>query len=167
MYPELIKSIVENMNLSNREELIAKLDQANTPNPEAQAQAQQAQQAQLQSQLEFQASQTAAHNGQAQESAARAAKANAEAQAVPQELEIDRIKAITANLQVGTADDKEFQRRLEISKQLIKEREVAVKEGNVEQPAPQAQPQAVPPAQPQAMPQGMPQPMQPNQGELQ
>ena len=167
MYPELIKSIVENMNLSNREELIAKLDQANTPNPEAQAQAQQAQQAQLQSQLEFQASQTAALNGQAQESAARAAKANAEAQAVPQELEIDRIKAITANLQVGTADDKEFQRRLEISKQLIKEREVAVKEGNVEQPAPQAQPQAVPPAQPQAMPQGMPQPMQPNQGELQ
>ena len=167
LYTTLIQSVVDNMNLSNREELIAKLDQANTPNPEAQAQAQQAQQAQLQSQLEFQASQTAALNGQAQESAARAAKANAEAQAVPQELEIDRIKAITANLQVGTADDKEFQRRLEISKQLIKEREVAVKEGNVEQPAPQAQPQAVPPAQPQAMPQGMPQPMQPNQGELQ
>ena len=51
MYPELVKSIVDNMNLSNREELIAKLDQANQPNPEAQ----QAQQAAQQAQLEFQA----------------------------------------------------------------------------------------------------------------
>ncbi len=159
MYPELVKSIVDNMNLSNREELIAKLDQANTPNPEAQAQAQQAQQAQLQAQLAFQGAQTAALQGQATESQARAAKLAAEAQAVPQELEIDRIKAITANLKEGDQDDKEFQRRLEISKQLLKEREVAVKEGNVEQPAPQARPQAIPPAQPE--------PMQPNMGELQ
>jgi hypothetical protein len=87
MYPELVKSIIDNMNLSNREELIAKLDQANQPNPEAQAQAQQAQQAQLQAQLAFQGAQTAALQGQATESQARAAKLAAEAQAVPQELE--------------------------------------------------------------------------------
>ena len=124
MYPELVKSIVDNMNLSNREELIAKLDQANQPNPEAQ----QAQQAAQQAQMAFQASQTAALNGQAQESQARAAKAAAEAQAVPQELEIDRIRAVTANLQAGDADDKEFQKRLKISEQLLKEREVAIKE---------------------------------------
>jgi hypothetical protein len=142
MYPELVKSIVENMNLSNREELIAKLDQANQPNP----QAQEAQQATQKAQLQFQTSQTAALNGQAKESEARAVKALAEAQAVPQELEIDRIKAVTTNLQVGDADDKEFKRRLEISKQLLKEREVSVKEGNVEQPA--AQPQPQPPMQP-------------------
>jgi hypothetical protein len=79
-------------------------------------------------------------------------KAMAEAQAVPQELEIDRIRAVTANLQAGDADDKEFQKRLEISKQLLKEREVAVKEqGNVEAtPTPQAEPQAMP--QPQGLP---------------
>ena len=147
MYPELVKSIVENMNLSNREELIAKLDQANQPNP----QAQEAQQATQKAQLQFQASQTAALNGQAKESEARAVKAQAEAAAVPQELEIDRIKAVTTNLQAGDADDKEFKRRLEISKQLLKEREVSVKEGNVEQPAPQPQPQP---------------PMQPNIGQL-
>jgi hypothetical protein len=148
MYPELVKSIVDNMNLSNREELIAKLDQANQPNPEAQ----QAQQATQQAQLQFQASQTNALNGQAKESEARAMKAMAEAQAVPQELEIDRIRAVTANLQAGDADDKEFQKRLEISKQLLKEREVAVKEqGNVEAtPTPQAEPQAMP--QPQGLP---------------
>ncbi|MGB0359759.1 MAG: hypothetical protein ACPGC4_07980, partial [Litorivicinaceae bacterium] len=46
----------------------------------------------------------------------------------PQELEIDRIKAVTANLQKGDADDKEFEKRLKISEQLLKEREVAVKE---------------------------------------
>ena len=132
MYPELVKSIVDNMNLSNREELIAKLDQANQPNPEAQ----QAQQAAQQAQMAFQASQTAALNGQAQESQARAAKAAAEAQAVPQELEIDRIRAVTANLQAGDADDKEFQKRLKISEQLLKEREVAVKEVT-KQPNPQ------------------------------
>ena len=142
MYPELVKSIVENMNLSNREELIAKLDEANQPNP----QAQQAQQATQQAQLQFQSSQTAALNGQAKESEARAVKALAEAQAVPQETEIARIKAVTTNLQAGDADDKEFKRRLEISKQLLKEREVSVKEGNVEQPA--AQPQPQPPMQP-------------------
>jgi hypothetical protein len=152
MYPELVKSIVDNMNLSNREELIAKLDQANQPNPEAQ----QAQQATQQAQLEFQGSQTAALNGQAKESEARAMKAMAEAQAVPQELEIDRIRAVTANLQAGDADDKEFQKRLEISKQLLKEREVAVKEGNVEAtPTPQAEPVSQPPM------------MQPQQGQLQ
>jgi len=140
MYPELIKSIVDNMNLANREELIAKLDQSNQPNPEAQ-QAQQQAQAQ---QAEFQASQTNALNGQAKESEARAMKAMAEAQAVPQELEIDRIKAVTANLSAGDRDDKEFEKRLKISTQLLKEREIAVKEeqGNVEAtPEPTAMPQ--------------------------
>ena len=151
MYPKLVTSIIDNMNLSNREELISTLEQANQPNPEAQQAAQAAQQAQLQ----FQASQTAALNGQAQESAARAQKLGMEAQAIPQELEIDRIKAVTTNLKAGDADDKEFQKRLEISKQLLKEREIAVKEGNVEAtPAPQA------PAVPQAMPQQPPQGLQ-------
>jgi len=143
MYPKLVMSIIDNMNLSNREELIATLEQANQPNPEAQ----QAQQAAQQAQMQFQQSQTAALNGQAQESAARAQKITVEAQAIPQELEIDRIKAVTTNLKAGDADDKEFQKRLEISKQLLKEREVAVKEGNVE---------ATPAPQESVMPQQMP-----------
>jgi hypothetical protein len=134
MYPKLVTSIIDNMNLSNREELIATLEQANQPNPEAEQQAMQAQQAAQQAQLAFQAAQAAALNGQAQESAARSQKLAVEAQAIPQELEIDRIKAVTTNLKVGDADDKEFQKRLEISKQLLKEREVAVKEGNVTPP---------------------------------
>ncbi len=124
MYSQLIMSIVDNMNLANREELVAALQQANQPDEQAQQAQQQAQQAQL----AFQASQTAALQGQATESQARAQKLAAEASVVPQELEIDRIKAVTTNLQAGDADDKEFQKRLKISEQLLKEREVAVKE---------------------------------------
>ena len=156
MYPELVKSIVDNMNLSNREELIAKLDQANQPNPEAAQMAQ----AQAQAQMQFQGAQTAALGGQAQESQARAAKYAAEAQAVPQELEIDRIRAVTANLAIGDADDNEFKKRVEIAKQLLKEREVAVKEGTTVKATPQ--PQARP--EPTAMPR--PPMMQPPQGQL-
>jgi len=99
MYSQLIMSIVDNMNLANREELVAALQQASQPNPEAQ----QAQQAAQQAQLAFQASQTAALQGQATESQARAQKLAAEASVVPQELEIDRIKAVTANLKQGDA----------------------------------------------------------------
>ena len=136
MYPKLVMSIIDNMNLSNREELVQVLEQANQPNPEAQ----QAQQAAQQAQLQFQASQTAALNGQATESQARAQKITAEAQAIPMELEIDRIKAATVNLQAGSADDKEFERRLKISEQLLKEREIAVKEGNNKEKTPPAAP---------------------------
>ena len=148
MYSQLIMSIVDNMNLSNREQLVAALQQANQPNPQAQQLAMATQQAQL----EFQQSQTAALKGQAIESQARAQKMQVEAGAIPQELEIDRIKAVSSNLTAGDADDKEFEKRLKISEQLLKEREVAVKEGNVaQQAARQAQPVA-----PQPQLQGLP-----------
>jgi len=124
LYNTLIQSIIDNMNLSNREELIAAMQQAMQPNPEAQQMAQAAQQAQI----EFQQSQTAALGAQAQESVARASKLAAEAQAVPMELEIDRINAITRNLREGDAEDKEFERRMRVADTLLKERQIKGKE---------------------------------------
>jgi hypothetical protein len=118
LYPTLIQSIIDNMNLSNREELIIALQQAAQPSPEQQ----QAQQAAQQVQMEFQQSQTNALNGQAAESQARAAKIAAETKAIPVELETDQIKAITANLRVGTEDDKEFERRLKVADTALKEK---------------------------------------------
>jgi len=118
LYPTLIQSIIDNMNLSNREELIARLEQAAQPSPEQQQAAQAAQQVQM----EFQQSQTNALNGQAAESQARAQKIAAETKAIPVELETDQIKAITANLKVGTADDKEFERRLKVADTALKEK---------------------------------------------
>ena len=134
LYPTLIQSIVDNMNLSNREELIAAMSQAMQPNP----QAQQSQMAVQQAQMEFQQSQTAALNAQAQESAARAGKLVAEAQAVPQELEIDKINAITRNLKEGDQDDKEFERRMKVAQTLLKEREVKAREQGNQQVQKQA-----------------------------
>ena len=118
LYTTLIQSIIDNMNLSNREQLIAAMTQAQQVSPE-QAQAQQQIQ-QLQAAL--QQSQTNALNGQAAESQARAQKIAAETKAIPVELETAQIKAITNNLQVGDADDKEFDRRMKIADTALKER---------------------------------------------
>jgi len=120
LYNTLIQSIIDNMNLSNREELLAAMAQAMQPNPQAQQMQMQAQQ----SQLQFQQSQTAALAAQAQESQARAAKLAAEAQAVPEELEIDKINAITRNLKEGDSEDKEFERRMRVAETLLKEKQI-------------------------------------------
>ena len=120
LYPVLIQSIIDNMNLSNREELIATMQQASQPDPQAQQMAMVAQQAQL----EFQQAQTAALQGQAAESQARAVKYAVDSELAPQELEIDRIEAITRNLKEGDQEDKEFERRLKVADRLLKERQL-------------------------------------------
>ena len=130
LYPVLIQSIIDNMNLSNREELIAAMQQASQPDPQAQQMAMAAQQAQL----EFQQSQTAALSAQAAESQARAAKYAMDTQLAPEELEIEKIEAITRNLKEGDQEDKEFERRLKVADVLLKEKELADKAKPKEQP---------------------------------
>ena len=130
MYPMLIESIIDNMNLSNREEMIAKLRQANQPNPEAQ----QAAQMQMQVQMAKEQATAAALQAQAAEANARAQKYARETEFTAYDAETDRIKAVTTNLQAGTEDDKEFERRLKAAQVLIKEKEVNLKE---QQQAPQ------------------------------
>jgi formaldehyde-activating enzyme involved in methanogenesis len=120
LYNTLIQSVIDNMNLSNREELLQAMAQAMQPNPQAQQITLAAQEAQLR----FQESQTAALSAQAQESSARAQKLAAEAAVVPQEIEIDTINAITKNLRDGNQDDKEFERRLKVADRLLKERQL-------------------------------------------
>ena len=140
LYNTLIQSVVDNMNLSNREELVAALQQASQPNPQAQQMQQQVQQLQMQ----FQQSQTQALSAQAQESQARAAKLAAEAAVVPQELEIDKINAITRNLKEGDAEDKEFERRMKVAETLLKEKAIEgktdVNRPRTESPTPTSQP---------------------------
>ncbi len=124
LYPVLIQSIIDNMNLSNREELIATMQKASQPDPQAQQMQQQMQQAQMQAQMAFQEAQTAALNAQSEESKARAQKLMIEAQTIPDELEIDKLKAITTNIRKGEEDDREFERRLKIADRLLKEKEI-------------------------------------------
>jgi hypothetical protein len=122
-YPVMLKSIVDNMNVANREELIGLIDKASQPTPEQQQAGEETRQAEL----AFQASQTAALSSQANESNARASKLAAETQAVPQELEIERIKAITANIKEGNEDDKQFERRLAVADRILKDKAIEYK----------------------------------------
>ena len=49
----------------------------------------------------------------------------------PQELEIDKISAVTRNLQAGNEDDKEFERRLKVAELALKETELEDKKESV------------------------------------
>ena len=120
MYPMLIESIIENMNISNREELIARLQQSQQPNP----QAQQAQQMQMQVALAKEQATAAALQAQAAEAQARAEKYKMETSVTQYEAETDRIKAVSTNLQDGTADDKEFERRFKIAELMLKDKQL-------------------------------------------
>lgn len=127
MYPMLVSAVIDNMSLSNREELKAQLQQLMQPNP----QQQQVQQQQLQLQLAQLQANVELLQSQAAESQSRAQKLSLEAQAVPAKVENDRIRAISANIKPGEQDDMEFQRRAKIAELVLKEREIASKEAIV------------------------------------
>ena len=117
MYPLLLEAVIDHMNISNREELIATLKQSSQPDPQQQQLAQQQaemQMAQLQAQI-------AAFQGQAAESNARAQKYAQETTVVEYEAQTDRIKALANNLEPGLEDDKEFSRRAKVAELYLKE----------------------------------------------
>jgi len=151
LYPALIESIVDNMNLANREELIARLQQAAQPDP----QAQQMQQMQAQAQMAMQQAQTEAFKGQAADFNARAQKNAAEAALAQFEAETDRIKAVSTNVTEGDADDKEFEKRFKLAELLLKEQQIKGKNNANAQAGPRDSGQ---PQQASAIPQ---RPMQP------
>ena len=119
VYPAILESVIDNMNVSNREELIVKMRQASQPSPEQQ----QAQQASQQAQMAFQQSQTAALNGQAAESQARAQKITLEARGIPVELENDRIKALGS---VKDDNEKQFERKMRIADLALNEQKLGL-----------------------------------------
>lgn len=123
MYGQLLESIIDHMNLTNREELIASLRKSQEPNPQQQQIAQQ----QAQAQMEQVQAQIAAFNGQAQESMARAQKISAEIALGQYEAETDRLKVLSSNLETGDQDEKEFQRRAKVAELILKERELQQK----------------------------------------
>lgn len=128
MYPMLVQSIVDNMNLSNREEIIAGLQQSMQPNPEEQ----QMQQAQMELQMQQAQATLATLQAQAAEAQSRIQQNNVETQLLPYEAETDRLKVLSTNLQPGDTDEKEFQRRAKIAELLLKERSIASDEAIVE-----------------------------------
>ena len=119
----LIESIVENMNLSNREEMIQRIRQAQQPTPEqqqAQQQEQQMQMQQMQLQMAKEQATAAALQAQAAEANARAQKYQVEASLEQYNSETQRIKAASTNVREGDADDKEFEKRMKLAELTLK-----------------------------------------------
>jgi hypothetical protein len=110
--------------LTNRDQLVAILDEAAKPNPEAQKMEQEMHQ----KQMETQDAQILAINGQAAESVARAQKYTKETELMPMELEISKMGAVTKNIHTGDGDDREFERRLKIADLKLREKAEQTKE---------------------------------------
>ncbi len=124
LYPILIRSIVDNMSLSNREELLAALEKASQPDPQQQEMAQ----AQFQQDMAMKQGQIGVLESQTAESNARAQKYAEETRLLPFELQIKAAGAASTNLQKGSGQTDEFERRLKLVQTLLDERKVAIME---------------------------------------
>ena len=118
-YPMLIESIVDNMGISNREEIIEQLQKANQPNPEQQ------QIAKMKQELEMVAAQATVENLKAQtaEIVSRIQQNQVETQLLPIEEETRRMSAMAKNMPLD-----EFKQLIEVAKLELKEKEISSRE---------------------------------------
>ena len=127
--PVILKGIVANSSLSNRLELMAKLDEMAQPNPEAQAMQQ------MQTQLAMQAAQAqiAVNTTQAEQNRAEATKTIIETKLKPIEVQAKIQQGLTANLP-NQADlaAKEFDKRVKVAELMLKEADIKNKSKMVE-----------------------------------
>ena len=117
----VIKGIIDHLNVTNRDELIAAIEAGSQPNPEAQ----QAAQAQQQAQMAVLQGQVQLLQAQAAESQSRANKYNTETELAPTEL---TLKYSDQNND-GVAD-KDFERRVKMAELLLKEQELRGRQNN-------------------------------------
>jgi hypothetical protein len=123
MYPMLVESIVDNMGLSNREQIIAQLRQVNQPNPQEQELQQQVQQMQMAAQ----AATLENLQAQTQEIMSRIQQNQVETQLLPVEEETRRIAALAKNM---PAD--EFERIVKFAELELKELDIDTKKDIVQ-----------------------------------
>lgn len=127
--PLILKGILTNSSLSNRFELIAKLDKMSQPDPNAQ------QKRQIAEQLQMQAAQAtiALNTTQAEQNRAEAQKIAMETQLLPQETQAKMMSATTKNLpNEQDANAKEFDKRVKIAELMLKEADIKNKSKIVE-----------------------------------
>ncbi len=124
MYPMLVSAVIDNMGLSNREEIMAEMKKASEPNPEAQ----QAQQAQMQVQMETAQAQLQLVQAQAAKYGAEAQETQVNTQLAPQLAQAKLAAALSTNLQAGDGDDAEFAKRAKIAELMLKEKDIVSNE---------------------------------------
>jgi len=108
----MIKAIIEHMNVTSKEKLLAVIDAASQPNP----QAQQMQQAQQQAQMELQKAQIAVLMAQAEEAKGRAAKYAVETEIMPKET----VLKYSDMDKDGKVDD-DFEKKVRLAQMLMEE----------------------------------------------
>jgi len=116
-YNIVLKGIIQNSNISFREQLIAELQQAIAPSPEAQQLQQQQQQLALQNaQLDM-----AKKDAEVKKLTAEAQKAAVETQLKPEELRVKAISSLSNNLDAG---NREFEQRAKIADLMLREEDL-------------------------------------------
>jgi hypothetical protein len=119
--PLILKGILGNSSLSNKNELIAALDKMGQPNPQAQ------EMEQMQQQLAIQAAQAqiAVNTTQAKRNEAEAMNTMVEAQLKPQEIQAKIVASSTNNLPDNDEmASREFDRRVKIADLMLKEKDI-------------------------------------------
>jgi hypothetical protein len=127
--PLILKGILGNSSLSNKNELIAALDKMGQPNPQAQ------EMEQMQQQLAIQAAQAqiAVNTTQAKRNEAEAMNTMVEAQLKPQEVQAKIVASSTNNLPDNDEmASREFDRRVKIADLMLKEADIKNKSKIVE-----------------------------------
>lgn len=114
--PLILKGILGNSSLSNRNELIAALEQMSQPNPKAQQQQQMAQQAAM---AKLQAD-LALLQAQTQKATAEAQQTMVETQLMPEELRVKVVQAAATNLD----QDADFAKRMKLADLMLKEKDI-------------------------------------------
>ena len=116
-YNIVLKGIIQNSNISFREQLITELQQAIAPSPEAQQLQQQQQQLALQNaQLDM-----AKKDAEVKKLTAEAQKAAVETQLKPEELRVKAISSLSNNLDAG---NREFEQRAKIADLMLREEDL-------------------------------------------
>ena len=120
-YPLLIESIVSNMSLTNRDQIIETLRQANQPNPE------QEQEQQVRKQMELESAMALLEKLKAEtaEIVSRIEQNNVETQLLPVEEETKRMVAMSSNI---PKDKSEFDKLVDYAKLQLNEKELDMKE---------------------------------------
>jgi hypothetical protein len=114
--PVLLQGIIQSSSLSNRDAIVAQLQQMSQPDP---AQAQMAQQA-AQMDMQLKGSQIEYYSSSAEKNRADAQKKTVEAQIMPQEAEAKMI----GNISRGSSDTNDFDKRVKVAELALKEESI-------------------------------------------
>jgi hypothetical protein len=121
--PLILKGIIGNSSLTNKNQLIAELEKMSQPNPQAAQQ----QQMQLQMQMASAQAQLQVLQTKAAEQQANAQKTQVETMMIPEEQRVKAIQAASTNLDNG--DD--FEKRLKLADTMLKEKQINLKAADI------------------------------------